>query len=256
VGIEVNGHGPIAEIVVDFLPVNALPVASEDAAFGLPEVDRGALGAAAHLARLVPAHLMRAMVYTSRTATAQQLHDHGSVPRVVPRERLRDAAHEVAGEIAAKDPYIIGLASESLNGIDPVDVKRSYRFEHGFTFEINLRHAEKVAGWGADAVLVQGGEGGGHTGSVPTTRLLPQVVDRGRHPGRGRRRLFDGGGLVAALAYGASAIGMGTRFLLTSDSNVSNVVKEVYSGIVRQAGEVLERLAALQVPASPVDVRG
>ena len=113
-------------------------VASDDATFGLPEVDRGALGAATHLARLVPAHLMRAMVYTSRTATAQQLHEYGSVLKVVPREQLRETALEVASEIAAKDPYIIRLAKESLNGIDPIDVKRSYRFEQGFTFEINL----------------------------------------------------------------------------------------------------------------------
>ncbi len=113
-------------------------VASDDATFGLPEVDRGALGAATHLARLVPQHLMRAMVYTSKTATAAQLHEFGSVYRVVPREELREAALEVAGEIASKDPYIIRLAKESLNGIDPVDVRRSYRFEQGFTFEINL----------------------------------------------------------------------------------------------------------------------
>jgi enoyl-CoA hydratase len=113
-------------------------VASEDATFGLPEVDRGALGAATHLARLVPAHLMRAMVYTSKTATAQQLHEFGSVLRVVPKDQLRETALEVANEIAAKDPYIIRLAKECLNGIDPIDVKRSYRFEQGFTFEINL----------------------------------------------------------------------------------------------------------------------
>jgi enoyl-CoA hydratase len=113
-------------------------IASEDATFGLPEVDRGALGAATHLARLVPQHLMRAMVYTSRTVTAAELHQHGSVFRVVPATELRAAALEVAGEIAAKDPYIIRLAKESLNGIDPVDVRRSYRYEQGYTFEINL----------------------------------------------------------------------------------------------------------------------
>ncbi len=90
------------------------------------------------------------------------------------------------------------------------------------------RHAEKVASWGADAVLVQGGEGGGHTGSVPTTLLLPQVVDAVDIPVVAAGGFFDGRGLVAALAYGASAIGMGTRFLLTSDSNVSNAVKDVY----------------------------
>ena len=113
-------------------------VASDDATFGLPEVDRGALGAATHLSRLVPQHKMRAMVYTSATATAAELHAFGSVLRVVPRDDLRDAAREVAGEIAAKSPVVIRAAKESLNGIDLWDVKRSYRFEQGFTFELNL----------------------------------------------------------------------------------------------------------------------
>jgi enoyl-CoA hydratase len=110
-------------------------VASEDATFGLPELDRGALGAATHLARLVPQHLMRALYYTSRTATAAELHAHGSVWRVVPRGELRSAALELAGEIAAKDGELIRLAKAAINGIDPVDVRRSYRFEQGFTFE-------------------------------------------------------------------------------------------------------------------------
>jgi enoyl-CoA hydratase len=116
-------------------------VASDDATFGLPEVDQGALGAATHLARLVPQHLMRAMVYTCQTVTAQQLEHYGSVLKVVPRAELRDAAFEVAAKIADKDPYVIRRAKESLNGIDPVDVKRSYRFEQGFTFELNLAGA-------------------------------------------------------------------------------------------------------------------
>jgi enoyl-CoA hydratase len=113
-------------------------VASDDATFGLPEVDRGALGAATHLARLVPQHRMRAMVYLSETATAQELLHYGSVLRVVEREKLRDTAVEVARAIAAKSPTVIRAAKESLNGIDPIDVKRSYRFEQGFTFELNL----------------------------------------------------------------------------------------------------------------------
>jgi NAD(P)H-dependent flavin oxidoreductase YrpB (nitropropane dioxygenase family) len=92
------------------------------------------------------------------------------------------------------------------------------------------RHAEKVLEWGVDAVLVQGGEGGGHTGSVPTTLLLPQVVDTvaGRVPVVAAGGFFDGRGLVAALSYGADAIAMGTRFLLTSDSIVPDAVKQVY----------------------------
>ena len=113
-------------------------VAADDAVFGLPEVDRGALGAATHLSRLVPQHKMRAMVYTSANATAQELHAYGSVLEVVPQAELRDAAFRVAEAIAAKSPTVIRAAKESLNGIDLWDVKRSYRFEQGFTFELNL----------------------------------------------------------------------------------------------------------------------
>ena len=112
-------------------------VASTDATFGLPEVDRGALGAATHLARLVPQHRMRAMVYLAETATAEELQRYGSVYRVVDGAELRDAALEVACAIAQKSTRVIRAAKESLNGIDPVDVKRSYRFEQGFTFELN-----------------------------------------------------------------------------------------------------------------------
>ncbi|MEI6629483.1 MAG: nitronate monooxygenase family protein [Actinomycetota bacterium] len=92
------------------------------------------------------------------------------------------------------------------------------------------RHAEKVLEWGVDAVLVQGGEGGGHTGSVPTSILLPDVVDAvaGRVPVIAAGGFFSGQGLVAALAYGADAVAMGTRFLLTSDSTVPDSVKQYY----------------------------
>ncbi|GAA3446599.1 putative 2-nitropropane dioxygenase [Planomonospora venezuelensis] len=90
------------------------------------------------------------------------------------------------------------------------------------------RHAEKVAAWGADAVLVQGGEGGGHTGAVATTLLLPQVVDAVDIPVIAAGGFFDGRGLAAALAYGAAGVAMGTRFLLTSDSSVPDAVKRLY----------------------------
>ncbi|MFI0214343.1 NAD(P)H-dependent flavin oxidoreductase [Streptomyces lydicus] len=90
------------------------------------------------------------------------------------------------------------------------------------------RHAEKVAAWGADAVVVQGGEGGGHTGSVATTVLLPQVVDAVGIPVIAAGGFCDGRGLVAALAYGAAGIAMGTRFLLTSDSTVPRAVQDRY----------------------------
>lgn len=90
------------------------------------------------------------------------------------------------------------------------------------------RHAEKVAAWGADALVVQGGEGGGHTGEVATTVLLPQVVDAVDIPVIAAGGFYDGRGLVAALAYGAAGVAMGTRFLLTAESTVPDAVKARY----------------------------
>ena len=94
------------------------------------------------------------------------------------------------------------------------------------------RHAEKVAEWGVDAVIAQGGEGGGHTGTVPTTLLLPQVVDAvgDRVLVLGAGGFFNGRGLVAALSYGAAGVAMGTRFLLSAESRVPDAVKALYLG--------------------------
>ena len=110
------------------------------------------------------------------------------------------------------------------------------------------RHAEKVLEWGVDAVLVQGGEGGGHTGSVPTSILLPQVVDAIDHqiPVISAGGYFDGRGLVSALAYGADAVAMGTRFLLTSDSSVPDSVKHFYL-----AKSVTDTVVTTQVDGVP-----
>jgi enoyl-CoA hydratase len=126
-------------------------VASDDAFFGIPEVDRGALGAATHLARMVPPHLMRTLYFTGRNIAAADLVQHGSVLEVVPREELDDAALAVAAEIARKDTRVIRMAKEAINGIDPIDVNRSYRFEQGFTMELNLagvadEHRDAFAG--------------------------------------------------------------------------------------------------------------
>ena len=105
------------------------------------------------------------------------------------------------------------------------------------------RHAEKVAAWGVDAVIVQGGEGGGHTGAIATTLLLPQVVDAVDLPVIAAGRFFDGRGLVAALAYGAAGIAMGTRFLLSRESTVPDSVKRYY----------LERTVADTVVTTRID---
>lgn len=113
-------------------------VASEDATFGLPEVERGALGAATHLSRLVPQHMMRRLFFTAATVDAATLQRFGSVHEVVPRAELDEAALRVARDIAAKDTRVIRAAKEALNLIDTQRVNSSYRMEQGFTFELNL----------------------------------------------------------------------------------------------------------------------
>ena len=90
------------------------------------------------------------------------------------------------------------------------------------------RHAEKAAAWGIDAVIATGSEGGGHVGAVPTSLLIPQVAAAVDIPVIAAGGFLDGRGLVAALAWGAAGIAMGTRFLLTSDSPVPDAVKQVY----------------------------
>ena len=103
--------------------------------------------------------------------------------------------------------------------------------EHGIVVIPSIgapKHAKKVASWGADAVMIQGGEGGGHTGNVPTTLLLPTVLDAVDIPVVAAGGFFDGRGLAAALSYGAAGVGMGTRFLLTRDSTVPDAVKQRY----------------------------
>lgn len=116
-----------------------------------------------------------------------------------------------------------------------------------------VRHAEKLQEWGVDAVLIQGAEGGGHTGAIPTSILIPQVAGAVDIPVIAAGGFHDGRGLAAALAYGAVGVGMGTRFLLTSDSSVPNEIKQMYldSGlngtiVTRKADGVPHRLLRTQ----------
>ena len=111
-------------------------VACEDASFGLPEIDRGALGAATHLMRMFPMQKVRRMLYTGEPIRAPEAYRFGSIEAVVSREELLPTAHELAQKIAEKSPKAMRLAKESLNGIELIDVKKSYRFEQGFTLEL------------------------------------------------------------------------------------------------------------------------
>jgi enoyl-CoA hydratase len=113
-----------------------LVIASEDATFGLPEIDRGALGAATHLMRLFGMQKTRRMLYTGEPIPAAEAFRCGGLESVVPRAELRAAAHALAAKIAGKSPKAMRLAKWSLNGIETLDIKKSYRFEQGFTLEL------------------------------------------------------------------------------------------------------------------------
>ncbi|EGX57201.1 enoyl-ACP reductase II [Streptomyces zinciresistens K42] len=162
-------------------------------------------------------------------------------------DRLREAIREVRSRTDA--PFGVNLRADAQDAGDRVDVMiaegvrvASFALAPSPALMARLkeagvavipsvgarRHAEKVAAWGADAVIVQGAEGGGHTGEVATTVLLPQVVDAVDIPVVAAGGFFDGRGLAAALAYGAAGVAMGTRFLLTSDSTVPDAVKARY----------------------------
>jgi len=113
-------------------------LASPDARFGVPEVDRGALGAGAHLQRMFPLQKVRRMYFTGEAIDAAEAWRLGAVEKVVPREELRAAAIALAAKIAAKSPAIIRLAKEALNGVEDGDLERHYRWEQGFTAQAYL----------------------------------------------------------------------------------------------------------------------
>ena len=110
-------------------------VASDCASFGVPEVDRGAMGGGAHLQRLFPVQKVRHMYFTGDPIDAQEAYRLGAIERVVPRAQLRDAALAIARKIASKSTSMIRLAKESLNGIEDGNLEDKYRWEQGFTFE-------------------------------------------------------------------------------------------------------------------------
>ncbi|MGO9195228.1 MAG: NAD(P)H-dependent flavin oxidoreductase, partial [Streptosporangiaceae bacterium] len=162
-------------------------------------------------------------------------------------DELRDAIKETAGRTDA--PFGVNLRADAPDAAERIGLIIAGRVpvasfaqapkpelitalkDAGVTTIASVgarRHAEKAAGWGIDVVIATGGEGGGHVGAVPTSLLIPQVAAAVDIPVIAAGGFFDGRGLVAALAYGAAGIAMGTRFLLTSDSPVAEEVKRVY----------------------------
>ena len=136
VPVVAAAHGFVLGGGIGMVGAADLLVASDDATFGLPEIDRGALGAATHLLRMFGMQKTRKMLLTGEPITAAEAYRLGAVEEVTTREQLLPTAMKLAESIASKSPKAVKLAKESLNGIELIDVKKSYRFEQGFTLEL------------------------------------------------------------------------------------------------------------------------
>jgi enoyl-CoA hydratase len=113
-------------------------IAADDAYFSLPEVDRGAMGGASHLSRMLPLHKVRAAFFTGGTIPAAEAYRLGAVEKVVPRADLVAEARAFCATIASKSRKALVIAKEALNGLEPRDVDRGYRWEQGFTLEMYM----------------------------------------------------------------------------------------------------------------------
>lgn len=143
--VIVAAHGYVLGGGIGISGAADIVLCSPDATFGVPEVDRGALGGGAHLQRLFPVQKVRHMYFTGEPITAAEAHRLGAVEAVVPREELRAAALALAARIAAKSPTIIRLAKEALNGIEDGDLEHKYRWEQGFTAQAYLTQESQEA---------------------------------------------------------------------------------------------------------------
>lgn len=132
-------HGFVLGGGIGLAGAGDIVVASECATFGVPEVDRGAMGGGAHLQRLFPVQKVRMMYFTGQPITAAEAYRLGAVEQVVPKDSLRETAMEIARKIAAKSPAMIRLAKESLNGIEDGSLEAKYRWEQGFTLQAYTR---------------------------------------------------------------------------------------------------------------------
>lgn len=131
-------HGFVIGSGIGIAGASDVVIASEDAFFSLPEIDRGAMGGAAHLSRMLPLHKVRSLFFTGGNCPAAEAHRLGGVEKVVPRAALLEEARAFCGIIAGKSRRALVLAKQALNGIEASDVDRSYRFEQGFTLEMYM----------------------------------------------------------------------------------------------------------------------
>ena len=112
-------------------------LSTSDAYFGLPEIDRGALGGGAHLSRLFPLQAVRKMMFTGKPISAQRAYEYGSIESLHDDiKALHVAAMEIATDIASKSSIAVNLAKKALNQIEHGDVDENYKSEQTFTLEL------------------------------------------------------------------------------------------------------------------------
>jgi len=145
VPVVVAVHGFVIGGGIGICGASDVIIASEDAYFSLPEVDRGAMGGASHLSRMLPLHKVRAAFFTGGKIPAAEAYRLGAVEKVVAREELANEARAFAAVIASKSRRALVLAKEALNGLEPRDVDHGYRFEQGFTLEMYMHEDSQKA---------------------------------------------------------------------------------------------------------------
>jgi len=141
VPVVVAAHGFVIGGGIGICGAADVILAAEDCYFSLPEIDRGAMGGASHLSRMLPLHKVRAAFFTGGRISSQDAWRLGAVEKVVPRTELLREAREFAAVIASKSRTALVLAKQALNGLEPRDVDHGYRFEQGFTLEMYM-HAD------------------------------------------------------------------------------------------------------------------
>jgi len=145
VPVVVAAHGFVIGGGIGLCGASDTIIASEDCFFSLPEIDRGAMGGASHLSRMLPLHKVRALFFTGGRIGAAEMHRLGAVEKVVPNEALLEEARGFAALIASKSRTALVLAKQALNGIEARDVDRDYRFEQGFTLEMYMHNDSQRA---------------------------------------------------------------------------------------------------------------
>jgi len=138
-------HGFIIGGGVIMCGASDIVIASDDAYFSLPEIDRGAMGGAAHLQRMLPLAKVRAAFLTGGKIPVQEAYRLGGIEKVVPKKDLYKEARSYAETLAAKSRDALRIAKQALNGIEPFDLEAAYRWEQGFTFEMYMHEDSQKA---------------------------------------------------------------------------------------------------------------